>query len=228
MQDRNVNIEPQAAYALTFVPTAATLDNRPVYFREMDDFNNRGWTKRKLYLVSGPSVGEANAQVLFDMASDLDQKAALGTATAADYLSLGVARSTLKDYEAAIKAFDKALAKSPDLTTAYVGRAYARAALDPRQAPVAIHDYDAALDIDPRLAFVWVNKGNLYYAAGDFTSAIECYGKALELDPAFGAALYNRGLTYLRIGNRRLAFNDLSKAGELGVLPSYNLLKRMK
>ena len=89
-------------------------------------------------------------------------------------------------------------------------------------------DYDAALDIDPRLAFVWVNKGNLYYAAGDFTSAIECYGKALELDPAFGAALYNRGLTYLRIGNRRLAFNDLSKAGELGVLPSYNLLKRMK
>lgn len=228
VQDRNVNIEPQAAYALTFVPTAATLDNRPVYFREMDDFNNRGWTKRKLYLVSGPVVGESNAQILFDLASELDQKAALGTATAADYLSLGVARSTLKDYEAAIKAFDKALAKSPDLTTAYVGRAYARAALDPRQAPVAIHDYDAALDIDPRLAFVWVNKGNLYYAAGDFTSAIECYGKALELDSAFGAALYNRGLTYLRIGNRRLAFNDLSKAGELGVLPSYNLLKRMK
>ena len=100
--------------------------------------------------------------------------------------------------------------------------------MDVRQSQLALSDYDKALEIDPRLAFVWLNKGNIYYAAQDFTAAIECYGKALELDPTFGAALYNRGLTYLRIGNRRLAFNDLSKAGELGVLPSYNLLKRMK
>lgn len=228
VQDRDINIEPQAPYALSFVSAAATLDNKPVYFREMDDFNNRGWAASKLYLVSGPQVSEASAEKLFALAEQLDQKAALGNATAADLLSLGVARSTLKDYEAAIKAYDRALALSPNLTTAYVGRAYARAALDARQSQLALGDYDSALEIDPRLAFVWLNKGNIYYAAQDFTAAIECYGKALELDPMFGAALYNRGLTYLRIGNRRLAFNDLSKAGELGVLPSYNLLKRMK
>lgn len=228
VQDRDVNIEPQAPYALTFVAAAATLDNKPVYFREMDDFNNRGWAAGKLYLVSDPKVSEAAAERLFAMAESLDNKAAQGNATAADMLSLGVARSTLKDYEAAIKAFDRALALSPGLSTAYVGRAYARIASDPRSAQIALSDYDAALDIDPNLAFVWLNKGNIYYAAQDFTSAIECYAKALQLDPSFGAALYNRGLTYLRIGNRRLAFNDLSKAGELGVLPSYNLLKRMK
>ena len=228
VQDRDMNIEPQAPYALTFVSAAATLDSRPVYFREMDDFNNRGWAASKLYLVSDPKVSEAMAERLFAIAEQLDQKAALGNATAADLLSLGVARSTLKDYEAAVKAYDRALALSPDLTTAYVGRAFARAAMDVRQSQLALSDYDKALEIDPRLAFVWLNKGNIYYAAQDFTAAIECYGKALELDPTFGAALYNRGLTYLRIGNRRLAFNDLSKAGELGVLPSYNLLKRMK
>lgn len=228
VQDRDMNIEPQAPYALTFVSAVATLDSRPVYFREMDDFNNRGWAASKLYLVSDPKVGEAMAERLFAIAEQLDQKAALGNATAADLLSLGVARSTLKDYEAAVKAYDRALALSPDLTTAYVGRAFARAAMDVRQSQLALSDYDKALEIDPRLAFVWLNKGNIYYAAQDFTAAIECYGKALELDPTFGAALYNRGLTYLRIGNRRLAFNDLSKAGELGVLPSYNLLKRMK
>lgn len=228
VQDRDMNIEPQAPYALTFVSAAATLDSRPVYFREMDDFNNRGWAASKLYLVSDPKVSEAMAERLFAIAEQLDQKGALGNATAADLLSLGVARSTLKDYEAAVKAYDRALALSPDLTTAYVGRAFARAAMDVRQSQLALSDYDKALEIDPRLAFVWLNKGNIYYAAQDFTAAIECYGKALELDPTFGAALYNRGLTYLRIGNRRLAFNDLSKAGELGVLPSYNLLKRMK
>mgnify|MGYP001094211716 FL=1 len=223
-----MNIQPLEGFSLTFAAAAATLDNKPVYFREMDDFNNRGWAARRLYLVSGPSVTEQEAESLFALATSLDSKDAAGTATAADYLSLGVARSTLKDYEAAVKAFNKALGKNASLATAYVGRADALLKADSQQSRLALADYDKALDIDPRLAFAWLNKGNIYYDAGDFTSAIECYTKALQLDGAFGAALYNRGLTYLRIGNRRLAFADLSKAGELGVLPSYNLLKRMK
>lgn len=228
VQDRDVNIEPEPSYVLTFNAGDETLDSRPVYFREMDDFNSRGWAASRLYLTPGSKVSEEGADRLFKIAESLDLKVTDNTATAADMLSLGVARSQLKDYEAAIRAFDRALALSPSLATAYVGRAYARVASDARQSQAALKDYDAALDIDPRLAFVWVNKGNIYYAAADYTSAIECYGKALELDPSLGSALYNRGLTYLRIGNRRLAFTDLRKAGELGVLPSYNLLKRMK
>ena len=57
---------------------------------------------------------------------------------------------------------------------------------------------------------------------------MRCYAEALNIDPEFGQAYYNRGLSYLQAGNRQQAFSDLSKAGELGVLPSYNLLKRMK
>ena len=74
----------------------------------------------------------------------------------------------------------------------------------------------------------WFNKGNILYESGDFTSALRCYTEALQTDPQFAEALFNRGLTYLRMGNKAAAFADLSKAGELGVLPSYNLLKRMK
>lgn len=228
VQDRDVNIEPEASYALTFATGGATLDNKPVYFRELDEFNERGWSARKINLGAEGKLGQAEAERLFAMAEELEREAATERASAADYVNMGVARSTLKDYEAAIKAFDKAIAMNPGLATAHVGRAYALMMHDKRQSHAALADYDAALELDPRLAFVWINKGNIYYASSDFTSAIQCYSKALELDPSFGAALYNRGLTYLRIGNRRLAFNDLSKAGELGVVPSYNLLKRMK
>lgn len=31
----------------------------------------------------------------------------------------------------------------------------------------------------------------------------------------------------MRLGNRPSGVNDLSKAGELGILPSYTVLKRM-
>lgn len=230
VQDRDINVEPQEAYSLTFVTGNSSLSNHPVYFKEMDEFNNRGWSASRLYLHSG-STGpftETTASQIFALADNLESRISEGSPTAADWLNLGVARLTLKDYEAAITAFTKALEINSGLATALVGRAYSRAASDATQSRLAINDYDEALKIDPNLAFVWMNKGNLYYASRDYTSAISCFSKALELDPSLGAALYNRGLTYLQTGNRRMAFTDLSKAGELGILPSYNLLKRMK
>jgi tetratricopeptide (TPR) repeat protein len=62
---------------------------------------------------------------------------------------------------------------------------------------------------------------------GDYTSAISCYTAAIEIKPDLAEAYYNRGLMYLRMGNKEMGVADLSKAGELGVLPSYNVLKRM-
>lgn len=91
-----------------------------------------------------------------------------------------------------------------------------------------ISDYDEALRLNPRLVYAWFNKGNIYYSVGDYTSALQCYAEALGIDPEFGQAYFNRGLAYLQAGNKTQAFSDLSKAGELGVLPSYNILKRMK
>lgn len=92
----------------------------------------------------------------------------------------------------------------------------------------AMADLDAVLKINPGMVYAWFNKGLIYYENTDYTSAIQCYDKALAIDPEFGEAYFNRGLSYMRQGNREKAFADLSKAGELGVLPSYNILKRMK
>ena len=93
---------------------------------------------------------------------------------------------------------------------------------------MAMNDLDALLRISPGMVYAWFNKGMIYYESADYTSAIQCFNEAIRIDPDFGEAYYNRGLGYMQQGNRRQAFADLSKAGELGVLPSYNLLKRMK
>ena len=63
--------------------------------------------------------------------------------------------------------------------------------------------------------------------AGDLTSALSAYSKAIDLKPDFGEAYYNRGYLYMRLGNKDAGVENLSKAGELGIVPSYNLLKRM-
>ena len=50
---------------------------------------------------------------------------------------------------------------------------------------------------------------------------------ALRLQPDLAAAYFNRGLAYLKAGDEAKGRADLSKAGELGIMAAYNILKRL-
>lgn len=228
IQDRNVSVEIEPLYLISFIDSPKSLKSTSNYFRELDDFNNQAYIGQKLFLIPATDLNVESYEQLFKLAEQLQETADIST-RAADWLALGVARAVLKDNEGAVKALTKAIELYPDFTLAYMERAYARQLSgDEHQAPLALADYNSVLQLNPHLSYAWYNKGNLYFNSGDYTSALDSYGHAIEIDPSFATAYYNRGLTYLRMGNKRLAFQDLSKAGELGVLPSYNLLKRMK
>ena len=103
--------------------------------------------------------------------------------------------------------------------------------IESRKASVAMQhimeDLDKVIELSPRNVYAIFNKGNMYMQMQDLTSAMRCYTDAIEIKPDFGEAYYNRGLVYLQLGNKAKGVEDLSKAGELGILPSYNVLKRM-
>ncbi len=253
VQDRDLNVEPEASYALSFLDTPGSLRSVSNYFRELDDFNQRRYVAERIYLSPGvvlPSE-KTDYQKLFDRVAFYDGVVADGAARPADYLALGILQTMLKNYPAALTALDKAVEADPRFTVAYMARAYARyvnarASQDAREENESdadlrlrqrrlmkevndvIEDYNRAINLNPRLVFAWFNKGNIFYDLRDYTSAIQCYTEAIRTDVSLGSAYYNRGICYLQTGNKRLAFADLRKAGELGVVPSYNLLKRMK
>lgn len=251
VQDRNLRIEPEPGYMLSLIASPVSLRTASNYFRELDDFNQRHYISDKIYLSPATSVSDEN--VLRGVFSRVDYYEGVvrdGKARAADLLALGVARTVLKNYQAAIEALDAAVEKDEGFVPAYMARAFARQAAlksghaddsdnnaasatlrqreSQRVLAEVVADYDKALSLNPRLVYAWFNKGNLYYEAGDYTSALQCYSEAIRLDASFGEAYFNRGITYLQIGSKRQSFSDLSKAGELGIMPSYNLLKRMK
>ena len=60
----------------------------------------------------------------------------------------------------------------------------------------------------------------------DYRSAIADYNMAILLNPDFADAYFNRGLTHIFLGNNKLGISDLSKAGELGSVSAYNVIKR--
>ena len=250
IQDRNVNVEPAAPYSLTFFPQRETLRALSNYFRELDDLNTARYLSRTLYLAPAESAlaSQEQASTLFELADRVKYADEEGTARPVDLLARGVALTLLKNYQDAITSLDTVLAGNPRFTVALMARAYALYAdalarlsggnidsdptLSRRQAMKeltdALADYDSALALNPRLVYAWFNKGVIFYLLQDYAMAENCFSKALETDPDFGEAYYNRGLSFLKSGRKNEAFSDLSKAGELGVLPSYNILKRMK
>ncbi|MDE5552429.1 MAG: tetratricopeptide repeat protein, partial [Muribaculaceae bacterium] len=228
VQDRSMSVNPEPAYTLSFSAPEVSLQNVSNYFRELDDINERRFLPQRLYLVAGnPTPSDENTmRRLFDMEETYSRRLDTPSPRPVDFLARGVIRTMLKNYEGAEQDFTKAIVSADNFTTALLARAYVYAALDRPQ--MASDDLDAALRINPDLVYAWFNKGIIYYTLGDYTSAMQAFENAIRLNPSLGAAYYNRGLCYMHSGNRQAAFSDLSRAGELGVLPSYNLIKRMK
>ena len=240
VQDRNVMAEPEPLYAISFEPSPKSLGGVTNYFRELDNFNRGRYITRTLYLSPlQTGTKDSDYDALFKMADNYTSIiASSGTKVRpADLLARGIAYSMLKNYKAAIEDFDAIIDRNKDFTIAYMARGIARfeesrSEQDQRLAmqkiAMAAADFDNATRLDPRLVHAWFNKGYILYTQRDYSQAAECFSKALEIDPEFGAAYYNRGLCSLSSGKKSEAFADLSRAGELGVLPSYNILKRMK
>ena len=90
-----------------------------------------------------------------------------------------------------------------------------------------IADLDRAIELAPSDAFAWYNKGCALLERGDMDNAYNAFTKALELKPDFGEAYFNRGYVSLSSGSRAKGISDLSRAGELGIVAAYNLMKRL-
>lgn len=106
-------------------------------------------------------------------------------------------------------------------------QAMIRAKAETQTLASVISDLELTLKYSAKNVYAYYNMGYVYMQMQDNTSAISAFTSAIEAKDDFGEAYYNRGLVYLRLGNKEKGLADLSKAGELGIVPSYNVLKRM-
>ncbi|MDR0413127.1 MAG: tetratricopeptide repeat protein [Dysgonamonadaceae bacterium] len=92
---------------------------------------------------------------------------------------------------------------------------------------LVMRDYDTVIQLNPDFVYAYFNKGNLYCLQKDFRSAISHYNEAIRRNPDFAEAYFNRGLTCLYLGETNRGIEDLSKAGELGMVDAYSIIKKM-
>jgi len=249
VQDRDLQIEPEGWIDLSYYSSPSELRPGGYYIKEIDDINATRILRYTIAVTPAvPVADEATAERHFKSIDYYNSYLATHRPRAIDYLGRALDFVTVRDYSQAIADIDRALAITPDLAAAYLLRAQAgyrqwqsdasipgdhdsdaltRATIRRKQLDDVVADLTHCLDLSPRMAEAWYNLAVARLAAGDYTSALAALDKAIEIKPALGEAWYNRGYVYLKLGNRRLGIADLSHAGQLGIVPAYNLIKRM-
>lgn len=91
----------------------------------------------------------------------------------------------------------------------------------------AIADTRRAIELMPELPQAYYNLGNMLCLSGDLPGAFEQYTRAIERFPYFAEAYYNRGLVQIFMQDTQKGCLDLSKAGELGLVEAYEVLKQL-
>src|SRR5208283_2951885 len=83
----------------------------------------------------------------------------------------------------------------------------------------AINDFNKAIELNPKDAEAYNNRGLAYEYLGNHQKAINDYNKSIKLNPKDAMAYNNRGIAYEYLENHQQAINDFNKAIELN--PKY-------
>ena len=167
----------------------------------------------------------------------------------------GVTQSLIKQYTNSVNTYSSAIELNPSNPFLYLNRSTTRAEMidfissidnsyqritidsDPANRlnnnskrtysyDEAVADLNKAIKLYPDFAYAYYNRANLLALSGSLPDAYEDYTKAIQLNPAFAEAYYNRGIIQIFMKDTRKGCLDISKAGELGILEAYEVLKR--
>ena len=126
------------------------------------------------------------------------------------YSNRGLAHAAKGEYGFAIRDYDEALRRDPELTRAYAGRGGAHQALGEHDD--AIRDFDEALRRDGEDSTSYRRRGDSYAAKHEYEEAIRNFDGAIGLDPEDAAAHLSRGNTYRAKAQYELAVRDYDEA----------------
>ena len=190
------------------------------------------WTAQgdKLYYFAGSDAKKLEEAIV-----------AYGIAIAADpsyakpWCGTGYVFCALRDYWAAVGAFNKANDLDPDCVEAWLGKgdAYTHLAELPDSKDSitsrilttvdkhkeALHAFRSALRINPKHEIAWNDLGHAFGAIHEYARALSAYNQAVQIDPEFAIAWYNKGCMHDALGQGTEATAAYTRALEIN--PNY-------
>ena len=140
------------------------------------------------------------------------------------HFQAGLANVAAGNPTAAIREFQTTLRTDPRHMAANVKLAQTQAAQG--DAKGALATLDKAVEMLPRVALIFNERGMLRRTAGRLDEAAEDFSTAMRLDPKFAVAIINRGVTLMDMNSPQPAEIDFDTA--LGLQPQNVMLKQMR
>ncbi|MBL7965230.1 MAG: tetratricopeptide repeat protein [Flavobacteriales bacterium] len=123
----------------------------------------------------------------------------------------GTALQGLKQWEAAVAAYDEVLKGEETNVRAWRERAFCHAMVG--DTAKARMDYDQALALAPKDPVTLNSRGYFKaYVLNDHRAAITDYDRAIKMDPNYSFAFNNRGWSWFKLGDPEKALRDIDLA----------------
>ncbi|MFN3840302.1 MAG: tetratricopeptide repeat protein [Cyclobacteriaceae bacterium] len=142
---------------------------------------------------------------------------------AAAYYLRGNIKDKFDDRHGSMKDYNLALEKNPKFAEAFFARGNVKMKLQDYYG--AVDDYTSAIAINENYIEAYYNRGKAKQFLQAYQDAINDCSKIIQINPKSIDAYYMRGLLRIEFGDMKNGCLDLSKAGELGDLNAYELIK---
>lgn len=141
---------------------------------------------------------------------------------AAYYLRANI-KDAFDDRHGAMKDYNLAIEKNPKFADAFFSRGNVKMKLQDYYG--AIDDYTGAININENYVEAYFNRGKAKQFLLAYQDAINDCTKIIQINPKSVDAYYMRGILRIDFGDMKNGCLDLSKAGELGDLKAYEIIK---
>lgn len=269
VQDKQVKVEPESRFVVTYYEKNSELKSFVHYNAEIDAMNKRNILSRKLVMTNNEeALTQEQIDVHFASIDEYSKLISENPSNATLYFARSLDYILVKNFQSAIEDLTKAIEINSQFTLAYFNLAvvytkqlefneyipeYETGSQPDKKdiltlSPSAtlpslgkdkekdkktteyyliIQNYNKVLELSPDFIYAYYNRAEIKAMQRDFRAAILDYNEAIRKEPDFSEAYFNRGLNRLQLGEKSRGLEDLRKAGELGIINAYSIIKRM-
>lgn len=139
------------------------------------------------------------------------------------YYVRGNIKEVFEDHHGAMKDYNVAIEKNPKSADFFFVRGNVKMKLQDYYGAIA--DYTHAVGINENYIEAYFNRGKAKQFLQAYEDAINDCSKIIQINPKNMDAYYMRGILRINYGDVKSGCLDLSKAGELGDLKAYEVIK---
>jgi tetratricopeptide (TPR) repeat protein len=241
VQDQQAQVEPEPSFVITYYENVDALERATAHIdRRVSDYNQRHLLEMALRMVNHEApLTDEQAAAHFQSIDRYSLAIMQDSTDATAYFGRALDFMVVQDFPEAISDYTRVIALDPQFIPAIFNRAvvrYKQMKVEQSEKTtenrhfeyeLILYDYETIIRLHPDFVYAWYNRGNLRYEREDYRLAINDYSEAIRRNPDFAEAYFNRGLAHLALGETATGIGDLSKAGELGIVGAYSLIKKM-